>query len=478
MNPMRNEYDATVIGGGAGGLAVGALLAGKGLRTLIVEKTPYLGGRYRSIEFAGCRADNGVHIISGIFEKMEDARAKKVFTRLGLELRQKRVKQIIALVGKNGQKGVWFKERGDASEYFQFIGSALGRELTDEEIAEVARVFMLLGTAYAEMGRQHLQVSLDQWLREQSSNPVVLEVQDVVDQLAGMDSREWNVAQQAHTAAEIMMHGGVIPFWYPAEGTLADAIIAPLADSFRKSGGDIVTDTTARKIVFDGGRARGAWITENATQTLREVRSRIVVCAVPIFQAVGFRKMLDESLFPPDWRESIGKLTGLAHDDLSGFYLLKKPVLGDELPPWAHLFDAEYGKPAYVGDWIRARFCGGSEPRGKQLVYSYIPTLKAVPFGLDTSLAIVEKALARWERGMEKAFPGFSELVEYKTFSLQLNCGRYSNALVPVEIDVKCPGLEGLYFAGDSVRSCGTLASDKVFEVAELCTDAILAELR
>ena len=478
MNQARKEYDATILGGGAGGLAVGALLAGKGLRTLIVERTPYLGGRYRSIEFAGCRVDNGVHIISGIFEKMEDARAKKVFDRLGLDLRQKRVQQIIGLVGKNGQKGVQFKERGDASEYFQFIGSALGRELTDEEIAEVARVFMLLGAAYAEMGREHLKVSLDRWLREQTSNPVVLEVQDVVDQLAGMDSREWSVAQQAFTAAQIMMHGGVIPFWYPAEGTLADAIIAPLAESFQRSGGDIVTDTTARKVVFDGSRAQGTWITENSTQSLREVRSRIVVCALPIFQAVGFRKLLDESLFPPDWRESIGKLASLAHDDLSGFYLLRKPLISNETPPWAHLFDAEYGKPAYVGDFVRARFCGGSEPNGKQLIYSYIPTLKAVPFGLDTSFPTVEKALSRWERGMEKAFPGFAELIDYKTFTLQLNCGRYSNALVPVEIDVKCPGLEGLYFAGDSVRSCGTLASDKVFEVAELCADAILADSR
>ena len=328
------------------------------------------------------------------------------------------------------------------------------------------------------MGRGHLQVSLDRWLSEQTSNPVVLEVQDVVDQLAGMDCREWNVAQHAHTTAQIMTHGGVIPFWYPAEGTLADTIIEPLVNSLRRLGGDIVTDTTARKVVFEGGRARGTWISDNSTQALRQVRSRIVVCAVPMFQAVGFRRVLDEDLFPPDWRESIRKIASLAHEDLSGFYLLKKPVIGDELPPWAHLFDAEYGKPAYVGDYLRARFCGGSEPNGKQLVYSYIPTLKAVPFGLDTSLAMVEKALARWERGMNKAFPGFSELVDYKTFTLQLNCGRYSNALVPVEIDVKCPGLEGLYLAGDSVRSCGTLASDKVFEVAELCADAILADLR
>lgn len=470
---MKKEYDVIVIGGGPAGLSVGALLAASGMKALLVEKMPHLGGRYRSIEFHGARADNGVHILSGIFANMEDARAKRVFRRLGLDIRQKPVKQVIGLVG-HGEKEIRFQERGDAAGYFQFIGRALGRQLTEEEIAEIGRVFLLMGQVYAEMRQEHLQVSLDQWLREHSTHPVVFEVQDVVDQLAGMDSREWNVAQHAHTVSQIMQYGGVIPFWYPADGTLCDTIITPLAEAFRRHGGEVVTDATARRVVLEGKRATGAWIVDNHSQTVHEVHAGLIVCAVPIFQAVGFRRMLDDSVFPPDWQESIRSLSRLAHEDLSGFYLMKKPVIPDDFPQWVHLFDGEYGKPAYVGDWLTARFCGGREPKGTQLIYSYVPTLQAVPFGLDTSFDAVKTALGRWETGMEKAFPGFSNLVQHKTFTLQLNCGRYSNALVPIEIDVRCPGLEGLYFAGDSVRSRGTLASDKVFEVAEICADTIL----
>ena len=77
---------------------------------------------------------------------------------------------------------------------------------------------------------------------------------------------------------------------------------------------------------------------------------------------------------------------------------------------------------------------------------------------------------------MEKAFPGFRESIEAKGVTLQLNWGRHAWGIVPEEIDVKCPTVRGLYFAADSVRSVASLASDKVFEVAMLCEDAIAAD--
>ena len=47
---MDLQYEAIVVGGGPGGLAIGALLSKRGLKTAVLEKNPWLGGRYRSID--------------------------------------------------------------------------------------------------------------------------------------------------------------------------------------------------------------------------------------------------------------------------------------------------------------------------------------------------------------------------------------------------------------------------------------------
>jgi len=46
---------------------------------------------------------------------------------------------------------------------------------------------------------------------------------------------------------------------------------------------------------------------------------------------------------------------------------------------------------------------------------------------------------------------------------------------MPEELSVKALGLDGLYFAGDSILSVSSLASDKVYDVALQCAEAVLS---
>ena len=41
---MPDIYDAIIVGGGHNGLVTSAYLAGRGLRTLVLERRPYVGG--------------------------------------------------------------------------------------------------------------------------------------------------------------------------------------------------------------------------------------------------------------------------------------------------------------------------------------------------------------------------------------------------------------------------------------------------
>ena len=73
------DYDVIVVGAGHNGLAATALLAGRGLRVLCLEKNAYVGGMAGTREIlAGCRNDVGASLLfplaKGLAEELELAR--------------------------------------------------------------------------------------------------------------------------------------------------------------------------------------------------------------------------------------------------------------------------------------------------------------------------------------------------------------------------------------------------------------------
>ncbi len=60
------NYDALIVGGGAGGLLTGLALTAEGKRVLIVEKEDRLGGVWHSYWVDGYRVDNGLHVITRV----------------------------------------------------------------------------------------------------------------------------------------------------------------------------------------------------------------------------------------------------------------------------------------------------------------------------------------------------------------------------------------------------------------------------
>lgn len=61
---MKVEYDVVVAGAGLGGLTAAALLSSKGFSTLVVEKSPQIGGRFTNIPYNGFQLTTGAfHLI-------------------------------------------------------------------------------------------------------------------------------------------------------------------------------------------------------------------------------------------------------------------------------------------------------------------------------------------------------------------------------------------------------------------------------
>jgi squalene-associated FAD-dependent desaturase len=65
---MDDRSQVAVIGGGYAGCAAAASLAAKGVRCMLFESAPVLGGRGRRVERDGFRLDNGQHLLLGAYE--------------------------------------------------------------------------------------------------------------------------------------------------------------------------------------------------------------------------------------------------------------------------------------------------------------------------------------------------------------------------------------------------------------------------
>lgn len=78
------DYDAIVIGAGHNGLAATALLAGRGLRVLCLEKNAYVGGMAGTREIlTGCRNDVGASLLFPLAKEVE---RELELARYGVEL--------------------------------------------------------------------------------------------------------------------------------------------------------------------------------------------------------------------------------------------------------------------------------------------------------------------------------------------------------------------------------------------------------
>jgi phytoene dehydrogenase-like protein len=67
----RPSYDAVIVGGGHNGLVAGFYLSRAGLRTLILERRPFVGGACNTEEFApGFRASTGAYVLSMLREQI------------------------------------------------------------------------------------------------------------------------------------------------------------------------------------------------------------------------------------------------------------------------------------------------------------------------------------------------------------------------------------------------------------------------
>lgn len=479
---MQDKFEVLIIGGGPGGLTIGSLLAKEGISSAIIEREPNLGGRYRSIDFQGCRSDNGVRMPTALVRKPEETFMYKYLAHMGIApAGTKEINWTMGLLNKDNPNRIEYFSMDPSKgvdNFFDFFAFGSGLPMEEPSRQSLSKAFRIMEDTSEEECRKLINVSFDDWINKNVEDPIANAVLHLVSPLMGAAATDVSYGTFANVFG-VFPRVGALLFWYPKQGNMEDMVITPLTKYYKDHGGTVLTNRRARSILIENGQTKGAIVHNNETRFLEEYSAPIVICAIPIFEAVA-RNVLRREFLTEDWAEAIELCGRLTYEDLSVFYLLREEVIPKDGYGWIHLFDPDYGLPTYVGD-----ICLGyplfnvAEPPGKQYLYSYIPGgLPDTHFGLTSPPEIVNEAIRRWEDAVEKAFPGFNNAIEHKGMSLQLNWGRYAWAKVPTEIDLQSPNIRGLYFAGDSIWSVASMVSDKVYQMAFPLCERILDHIR
>lgn len=431
---MIDRYDAIIIGSGISGIGLGALLAQAGRKVLVLEKDPVLGGRAYSFRYRG-------HImnIGGPRAGLLDGRVDTLFARLGKE---------------PGERGF-------------FDGVTTWRDGSLVSLPSLVSPQDLLGlyqlTKEVPPGEMpgYDNRPGPEWLDSVVSDPGVRQVARYVAIVMTTIPRLEDIAASALINA--VRHGIRHSTTYLTAHGYGD-YIRILAEALTEHGGEIAARARAREILLEKNRVKGVRVEvreKDGKPREMRVRAPIVVTAFPIWEIF---RILGESRFPPHFVGMAKHLDRPA--TIFGISVgLREPLfegrgfIMTDLPRTRHPFSA----------FMASNIVPTISPEGEHL---FECCCQCAP-GLGSNKPELEKYLALLRQDLEEMFPGWEEKSLWTwSYFHWVEAARNPGRDGVFRPGLKAPGIEGLYFVGDSTDSrlapgleC---ASDSAMRAAEM----------
>ncbi len=227
-------YDVVVIGSGAGGLCAAARLAHAGLKLLVVERLPYMGGRFSSLKHKGFSITTGaVSIECG-------SALEQTFREVGAEFDVRRPTPRVAY--RIEGRDYLLPERGGLRF---LLTAAAGNEKDADKLLK----------AFQEPERRPPEgsmMSVKEWVQQFTDNPKVLGVfQTLCGGTFSINTYEAPVVQ----FFKLLRGGGFSNFGFPPGGNAA--LVDSLAGVVRGRGGEIWTGSKVTGIMVENGTVKG-----------------------------------------------------------------------------------------------------------------------------------------------------------------------------------------------------------------------------
>ena len=490
MGTDESSFDAVVIGAGLGGLSLAAILAQKeGKRVLVLEREDGIGGRIHHFKgdeirsaqdylgplaastgdlvrsepeldtiiseglLSGYSFELGMHdIVNGAHSRM-----CHILESLGVPV------EVVPLKACGFWSGGRLHQlkRGsfpwmDADTYaeMRFLLGGILRMPVDEI-------------------REHYRESLLEYLQERTENETILEFFDILGAFTvGMNSARELSAGEFMLITRMPMAAGL----HFADGTLGQMggesfmqMAFNLSGIVTAAGGEVRTNSPVSRILVDDGRVIGVEVNgpDGKPET---ISADVVVSNVPI--SLTLDRLLPADVVPQTFVDHVRGLRssgafvpifGLKKSviDIPGMLMTKIPIDDPALPDGIML-----------GYEAHSLFVDGKAPEGKEIIECWV--------GLDTiqlrelkhtgKIDLVADAIRDF---MVEKHTGFDEALEwalYPAFDFVVSVAPTPEQAWDAMLDPACPGVEGLFFVGDSVKNYGGFMDGVAFSALNTAT--------
>ena len=428
------RYDVVVIGAGAAGLSAAALLATEGRSVLVLEASPWLGGRGMGVPDDGFTINVGGHLVedsgSGI---------TKVFEHAGKELVHGAVSSDMAI----WQDGRWHS----------------ARELYAPDKGELKKLIgILMETPYEALDEWDDR-TLREWMLQHTTNRGVIELWEFITVLEAITENWWD-----HSASDNLymrkMHYSEkrvagYSFW-PGQGW--DGMFRDLHDAVVEHGGEVRLSTRAERVVIEDGRLIGVAVGREPRVIPNEIFEEDVIEAGAVISTLPVWNVL--RVVPPsdlpDWY--VAQIRHLARVEFRATWLgvyvaTEEPVHAvdpRELATWL----ATPSLPHAGFFFNQTAMDPSSSPPGTHL---YVAGLD-IPGEKVRDVKWMLRTMEAFERDLAAMYPGLERAVWRRRHLVHepgLGVIQKPNLVGRFRPHWRAPNVEGLYFASDTFRSRG-----------------------
>jgi len=272
-----NDFDAVVIGAGAGGLFTAARLSQQGFRTLVIERLDKVGGRASTDDIDGFKVNNGAIVIElGGITEQTCAEVGAAF-----DIREPKPPILYRIAGKDVDVtgGGW-----------GFLLSKLTRQ--------GAKLVKGIGAARNDSGLPEDEISTAEWVSKYTKNEGVHGI------FRNMCASIFAVGSEDLPARVFLTYftrkSAFKRFGFHPEGTIG--LWRSLAAAIESHGGEVWLSTPVKKILSEGQTVTGVDVLRNGERVT--INAPIVVSDVGPAATVS---LLGEENVPADYQDQVKK---------------------------------------------------------------------------------------------------------------------------------------------------------------------------
>ena len=426
---MPENYDAIVIGAGAGGLFAAARLAHRGYRTLVLEQLDKVGGRASTDDIDGFKVNNGAIVIEvgGITEE--------TFAEVGAKFDIRQPDRPILY--RIGNKDVDVTGGG--------WGFLLGK-LTRQG----AKLVSGIGAARNDSGLPEDEISTAEWVAKYTKNEGVHGI------FRNMCASVFAVGSEELPARVFLTYftrkSAFKKFGFHPEGTIG--VWRSLAESVEDNGGEIRLSTTVSRILVENGRVVGV-----ALDGGEVVHAPVVVSDVG---PAATASLIGRDLLPADYLERVRvgdrPCSMIAVNFASQERLIDVPGM---------LSFAKSRRMAYIANFTDV--CPEMAPAGWNLyVAAAVPQPSVGDFDSESETALLLDDL-------RDEIPSFDRRARILSTTVTRDGWPPQRAVAGFDLPNTTP-ISGLWNVGDGVKEYANGGTTACAETAKIVVDSIVRD--